>query len=185
MRQALGACLTISDVRYCMRLSDRTTGLFLVGLGVLAAYGGSRLPPVPGQPVGPNIFPLVIGIGTAICGAMIAFGIGHKFEEEAEADLAAHTDTETIAEAQRPRSFFWYLRALIPPALLLFYVYAVDLIGFIPTAATLIFIAAVALGASLRLAVPLAMLAPVGVHLIFYKLLRVPLPDGYLPMPWS
>jgi putative tricarboxylic transport membrane protein len=74
---------------------------------------------------------------------------------------------------------------LIPPALLLFYVFTVDRIGFIPTAATVVFIAAVALGASLRLAVPVAMLAPVGVHLVFYKLLRVPLPDGYLPMPWS
>ena len=168
-----------------MRLSDRTTGLFLVGLGALAAYGGSRLPPVPGQPVGPNIFPLVIGIGVALCGAMIAFGIGHKFEEEAEADLAAHTDADTVAEARRPHSFFWHLRVLIPPALLLFYVFTVDRIGFIPTAATVVFIAAVALGASLRLAIPVAMLAPVGVHLVFYKLLRVPLPDGYLPMPWS
>jgi putative tricarboxylic transport membrane protein len=170
---------------FLMRLSDRTTGLFLVGLGALAAYGGSRLPPVPGQPVGPNIFPLVIGIGVAICGAMIALGIGHKFEEEAEADLVAHTDADTIAETNRPHSIFWYLRVLIPPALLLFYVFAVDRIGFIPTAAILVFIAATALGASLRLAIPVAMLAPVGVHLVFYKLLRVPLPDGYLPMPWS
>jgi putative tricarboxylic transport membrane protein len=41
------------------------------------------------------------------------------------------------------------------------------------------------LGARLKLAVPVALLAPVGVHLVFYKLLRVPLPDGLLPMPWS
>ena len=44
-----------------MRLPDRVTGLFLVGLGTAAAYGGWLLPPVPGQPVGPNVFPLVIG----------------------------------------------------------------------------------------------------------------------------
>src|SRR5436305_1239544 len=67
-----------------MRLSDRVTGLFLVGLGAAAAYGGWRLPPVPGQPVGPNIFPLVIGIGLAICGLAIASGIGRSFEEEEE-----------------------------------------------------------------------------------------------------
>jgi len=67
-----------------MRLPDRATGLFLVGLGSLSAYGGWLLPPVPGQPVGPNVFPLVIGIGLAICGLMIAFGIGHTFEEEEE-----------------------------------------------------------------------------------------------------
>jgi putative tricarboxylic transport membrane protein len=166
-----------------MRLSNRITGLFLVGLGAVSAYAGSRLPPVPGQQVGPNVFPLVIGVGLALCGAMIAVGIGQRFEEEAEAELAAHTDHS--AEAERPRSIFWGLRALIPPGLLFFYFFVVDQIGFIPTAATVVLIASLTLGASLRLAVPLALLAPVGVHLIFYKLLRVPLPEGYLPMPWS
>jgi putative tricarboxylic transport membrane protein len=166
-----------------MRLADRFTGLFLVGLGALAAYGGSRLPPVPGQPVGPNVFPMVVGIGLSVCGLMIAIGIGHHFEEEAEADLAAHTTHSP--EEDVPHHPIWYLRALIPPALLLFYVFTVDRIGFVPTAAIMVVVTAVTLGASLRLAIPLALLAPVGVHLIFYKLLRVPLPDGWLPMPWS
>ena len=58
-----------------MRLPDRATGLFLVGLGSLAAYGGWLLPPVPGQPVGPNVFPIVIGVGAAgATGAALAFG---------------------------------------------------------------------------------------------------------------
>ena len=163
-----------------MRLPDRVTGLFLVGLGALAAYGGSRLPPVPGQQVGPNVFPMVVGIGLCLCGAMVAFGIGHRFEEEAEADLASHTDH--VAEIKH--GAFWGLRALLPPALLLSYVFVVERIGFIPTAAAIVLITALALGATLRLAIPLALLAPVGVHLIFYKLLRVPLPAGLLPMPW-
>ena len=38
-----------------------------------------------------------------------------------------------------------------------------------------------ALGARLRLAVPLAIVAPLVVHLVFSKLLRVPLPPGLLP----
>ena len=33
-------------------------------------------------------------------------------------------------------------------------------------------------------ALPLAALAPIAIHLIFSKLLRVPLPAGLLPMPW-
>ncbi len=48
----------------------------------------------------------------------------------------------------------------------------------------MVFVGALALGARLRLAVPMAVLAPVVVHLAFYKLLRVPLPDGVLPAPW-
>ena len=58
-----------------MRIPDRVSGLFLVGLGAAAAYGGWQLPPVPGQPVGPNVFPLVIGLGLALCGLAIAFVI--------------------------------------------------------------------------------------------------------------
>ncbi|NWG26319.1 MAG: tripartite tricarboxylate transporter TctB family protein [Pseudorhodoplanes sp.] len=164
-----------------MRLPDRATGLFLVGLGGLAAYGGSLLPPVPGQQVGPNVFPMVVGTGLVLCGVMIALGIGRHFEDEAEADLAMIEGGAAAPEETRP---LYRLRVLLPPALLLFYVYAVERIGFIPTAAAVVFVAALALGARLKLAIPLALLAPVAVHLVFYKLLRVPLAAGYLPMPW-
>jgi len=162
-----------------MRLPDRATGLFLVGLGTLAAYGGSLLPPVPGQPVGPNVFPIVIGVGLAICGLMIAFGIGHSFEDEEEL-----VPLEPGQEAAAPRGKFYRLRVLLPPALLLFYVGVVDRLGFILTAGLIVLITSTALGARPKLSLPLAILAPIGVHLIFYKLLRVPLPAGLIPIPW-
>jgi putative tricarboxylic transport membrane protein len=165
-----------------MRLSDRITGSFVATLGVLATYGGSQLPPVLGQDVGPSAFPMVIGIGLILCGAMIALGIGHSFEEEAEADFAAVEGPPQRAQPAAPP--IYKLRALLPPGLLLFYVYAADRLGFVPTAAVMIFAASVAFGARLRVALPLAILAPVAIHLIFYKLLRVPLPPGLLPMPW-
>lgn len=163
-----------------MQLSDRVTGLFLVVLGGAAAYGGSRLPPVPGQQIGPNVFPIVIGAGLVICGALIAFGVGRSFEDEAGAELAAHSDAEASS-----RDPWWRgLLALVPPGLLLFYVLAVDRLGFLVTAAAIVLAAAVALGARLRLAVPLAIGAPLFVHLVFSKLLRVPLPPGLVPAPW-
>ena len=155
-----------------MRVSDRISGLFLVGLGALATFGGSRLPPMPGQQIGPSVFPMVIGIGLALCGAMIAFGVGHRFEEVAEADLASHTTPEPVV-AHGP---LWGLRVLIPPALLLFYFFASEDLGFVPLS--------LVMGARLRLAVPLAIVAPVVVHFLFAKLLRVALPPGLLPMPW-
>jgi putative tricarboxylic transport membrane protein len=161
-----------------MRLPDRVTGLFLVGLGAAAAYGGWKLPPVPGQPVGPNVFPLVIGVGLALCGLAIAFGIGHSFEEEEE--IVPYEG----GEAPAPRGKLYGLRALLPPALLLFYVLVADRVGFILTAAIIVFVTATALGARWRLALPLTLLAPIAIHLIFSKLLRVPLPIGLLPMPW-
>jgi putative tricarboxylic transport membrane protein len=161
-----------------MRLPDRVTGLFLVGLGVASAYGGWQLPPVPGQPVGPNVFPLVIGTGLALCGLAIAFGIGHSFEEEEEVIPFEG------GEAPAPRGRLYGLRALLPPALLLFYVAVADRLGFILTAALIVYVTATALGARWKLSLPLAVLAPIGIHLIFSKLLRVPLPIGLLPMPW-
>jgi putative tricarboxylic transport membrane protein len=161
-----------------MHLPDRVTGLFLVGLGGWAAYGGWLLPPVPGQPVGPNVFPLVIGTGLALCGLAIAFGIGHSFEEEEEIIPFEG------GEAPAPRGKLYGLRALLPPALLLFYVAVADRLGFILTAALIVYVTATALGARLKLSLPLALLAPIVIHLIFSKLLRVPLPIGLLPMPW-
>jgi putative tricarboxylic transport membrane protein len=169
-----------------MQLSDRVTGLFMVALGGLAAYGGSRLPPVPGQQIGPDVFPLVVGIGLAICGGLIAFGVGRHYEEEAEADLAkisGQIATET-GKAGEPSAWWHGLNALVPPALLLFYVLAVDRFGFLPTAAAMVLITSLALGARLRLAIPMAIGAPLVVNLIFSKLLRVPLPSGLLPLPW-
>ncbi|MDE2378940.1 tripartite tricarboxylate transporter TctB family protein [Bradyrhizobium sp.] len=163
-----------------MRLPDSVTGSFLVVLGAAAAYGGWLLPPVPGQPVGPNVFPLVIGSGLALCGLAIVFGIGHSFEEEEELVPVE----EGQAKAAPPPGRFYGLRALLPPALLLFYVIAAERLGFIITAALIVYATSTALGARWKLALPLAALAPIGIHLIFGKLLRVPLPAGLLPMPW-
>ena len=59
-----------------------------------------------------------------------------------------------------------------------------DRLGFIITAGLIVFVTSTALGARLKLSLPLAVLAPIGIHLIFSKLLRVPLPAGLLPMPW-
>jgi putative tricarboxylic transport membrane protein len=168
-----------------MRLPDSVTGSFLVVLGTAAAYGGWLLPPVPGQPVGPNVFPVVIGIGLALCGLAIVFGIGHSFEEEEE--LIPLEDGQAAAALPpqgKLQGKLYGLRALLPPALLLFYVVAADRLGFIITAAIMVYVTTTALGAKWRLALPLAALSPFAIHLIFGKLLRVPLPAGLLPTPW-
>ena len=156
-----------------MQLSDRVTGAVLVALGGLAAWNASYLPGVPGQDVGPAAFPLVIGTGLIICGALIVFGIGQSFEAPEE-DPPAGPGPWRIGG----------LRALVPAALLLFYVFAAEPLGFLPTAAIMVLVGAFALGARPVLAVPLALIAPPLVHLAFYKLLRVPLPAGILPAPW-
>jgi putative tricarboxylic transport membrane protein len=153
-----------------VQLSDRVTGGVLMALGGASAWGGSRLPAVPGQDVGPAAFPMLIGFGLVGCGALIAFGIGQSFE--------------VPEEAEAPHSWWYGLRALVPPGLLLFYMLAVEPLGFLLTAGLMVLAGATVLGAKLRLAVPIALVAPLLVHLAFYKLLRVPLPEGLLAAPW-
>jgi putative tricarboxylic transport membrane protein len=162
-----------------MHLSDRVTGGFLVLLGALAFWGGSRLPGVPGQDVGPAVFPMVIGAGLVLCGALIALGIGRSFEAP-EPDSA-----EAVPGLAGRLGRLGPLAALLPPGLLIFYVLVVERLGFLPTAAIIVLACALALGASWRLALGMALLAPPAVHLVFYKLLRVPLPDGLLAAPWA
>ncbi|ODT21910.1 MAG: tripartite tricarboxylate transporter TctB [Hyphomicrobium sp. SCN 65-11] len=169
-----------------MQLSDRVTGLFLVALGGVAAYGGSRLPPVPGQQIGPEVFPMIVGISLAICGGLIAAGVGRRYENEAEAELVqATTQTEDAPDAAEPSPSRWReLWVLLPPVLLIFYVYVVDWLGFLPTAAAIVLVTSLALGARWRLAIPVAIGAPLVINLLFLQLLRVPLPSGLLPLPW-
>ncbi len=161
-----------------MHLSDRMTGLFLALLGALAFWGGSRLPAVPGQDVGPAVFPMVVGGGLILCGTLIALGVGRSFEEAESEPVEAH-------EGLAHRLGSWRaLAAFVPPALLLFYVLASETLGFLPTAFVIVLVASVSLGASTRLAIAMAIAAPPMIHLVFYKLLRVPLPAGLLPAPW-
>lgn len=149
-----------------MQISNRLSGSVLAALGAAAAWGGSRLPPVPGQDVGPAAFPMVIGFGLVACGVLIALGIGRSFEVE-----------------EAPEPLTW--RVLVPPGLLVFYVLAANSLGFLLTAAAMVLAAALALGARPRLALAMAIIAPPLVHLAFYKLLRVPLPAGLLAAPWA
>lgn len=156
-----------------MQLSDRASGVFLVALGAAAFWGGSRLPGVPGQDIGPAVFPMVIGGGLMACGAMIALGIGRSFE----------VPEEDVEEPGHGR--LYGLRALIPPALLLFYVLASERLGFLITAGIMVLIGSLSLRARPWLAVTMAIVAPLVIHLAFYRLLRVPLPPGILPAPWA
>ena len=164
-----------------MKISDQTSGIMLALLGAASFWGGSRLPPMPGQQVGPSVFPMVIGAGLVLLGVMIAMRWGQSFEDAAEAELAQHSErdleAERYAEARR-----WLV--LLPPGLLIFYYLISEHLGFVPTAALMIASLAFALGANRRHIIPVAIIGSIVVQLVFVKLLRVPLPPGLMPMPW-
>jgi putative tricarboxylic transport membrane protein len=163
-----------------MQVSDRVTGGVVATLGALAFHFGSKLPPVPGQQVGPSAFPMVVGASLVLCGVLIILGIGRQIEQAAEADVAAHTAPELLEPVPAWKSWL----ALLPPALVGFYALASERLGFLPTTGIMVLIGSLAFGARIKLALPLAIIAPFVINAIFYKLLRVPLPGGLLPFPW-
>jgi putative tricarboxylic transport membrane protein len=122
---------------------------------------------MPGQRFGPAWFPGMVAAGLGICGLfLVASG--------------ARQGGRWIALPQ------WvYARR---PAVgvgsvvlgLLFYILAADTLGFHLTGVVLLVIWTRVLGASWRMAVPVAVLATVAIHLSFYKALRIPLPWGLL-----
>ncbi len=162
----------------------------LLILGALTYYGGSLLPPVHGQQVGPDVFPMVIGASLAVCGLLIFLGVGRTFEEDEKVVLTADggvVEADVLEkEAHGLRAFVqqgW--KVLIPPGALFFYYFASEKLGFWITASLMILALSRSQGAKWRGAILLSLLAPVVVHLVFYKLLRVPLPEGLLKFPWA
>ena len=67
---------------------------------------------------------------------------------------------------------------------LLFYIFAADKLGFLICGSLILLTLFSTLRVRLRLALPLALVVTIGIHLVFYKLLRVPLPWGMLPPLW-
>jgi putative tricarboxylic transport membrane protein len=172
-----------------VKVSDRVTGAMLVGLGAASYWGGSLLPPVPGQQVGPNVFPMVIGAALIVCGVLIIIGIGRTFEEDEKIVTSASGEVADSDEVDPPKGRIatflaggW--KVLLPPAALFFYFLASERLGFWLTAIAMVFALAWSQGAKLRHAIALAIVAPALIHLVFYKLLRVPLPQGLLKFPW-
>lgn len=155
-----------------MKLSDRITGLLLVIVGIAAFWGGSQLPEVHGQQIGPRVFPMVVGAGLALLGVLIALHVGRRFEDEAEAEVAAHAE-HNAGDADYEHSRRWLV--LLPPGLLVFYYLVSERIGFVPTAMAMIATLALAFNARRVMIAPLALFGALFIQTVFVKLLRVPL----------
>nr|MBA2601996.1 tripartite tricarboxylate transporter TctB family protein [Acidobacteriota bacterium] len=55
-----------------MRLNDMLTGLLILVIGAMVAGYAQTFPSMPGQSVGPSLFPTVIGIGFIFLGAALS-----------------------------------------------------------------------------------------------------------------
>ncbi len=160
-----------------------------MALGVLTFYAASMLPTVAGQQIGPQVFPMVIGGALIVCGSMIMVGVGSAFEDEEkfvvseDGDLVGGDKAEKVVDRLGASGAGGW-KVIMPPMALFFYFLASEKLGFWLSAFVIILALSQTMGAKLRWSLVVSFIAPALIHLIFYKLLRVPLPTGLLAFPW-
>lgn len=152
-----------------MKLNDAVFGLLFILLGGAVLLAVQGYPKIPGQPVGPALFPGLIAAGLCVCGVLL---VARGVRLRAGQAWVAWDDW-----VRSPRH-------LVALAVLLgsivFYIVAADKLGFLLIAPVIL--AAVMLSLRVRpvAAVTIAIVATLVVHFAFYKALRVPLPWGVL-----
>ena len=157
-----------------MKINDAFWGLLLMALGATVLFAVRNYPNIPGQPVGPALFPGLIALGLCIGGAMLVW---QGWRSRTDGPWLEWEDW-----VNSPR----HTRALV--ALLgsvVFYIVVADDLGFLITAVLMMVMLFRSLQVPWRRAVFWAVVATLVVHFAFYKLLRVPLPWGVLtPLAW-
>jgi putative tricarboxylic transport membrane protein len=150
-----------------MKFNDALFGVLLIIFGAAIGWHISSYPEMSGQKFGPAVFPGMIAAGLAACGLLLALRTVRVRAPVFE--IAAWTRSPVLA------SNF----ALICAALI-FYIVAADTLGFLITGTLLLFALFRKFGVSALQAALVAPGSAIVIHLLFYKMLRVPLPWGLL-----
>ena len=157
-----------------MKLNDAVWGALFALLGAAILWHVQGFPRIPGQNVGPALFPGVLAVAMLVCGAiLIATGL------KARRGAGGATFRWAVApEWLRSRRHVLAFAVLV--ASNVFYLLVVDRLGFLLTA--FVYLAALMWVLRVRpaVAVPVALIMALAIHYAFYKLLRVPLPWGVL-----
>ena len=154
-----------------MKFNDAVLGAVFLALSIAVLVTIQAYPKIPGQSIGPAAFPGLIAFLLAGCSiALIWRGFRGK--------------TPLVAVGAWLGSPRHVQNFLIATGSLVFYVLAADKIGFLVCGTIILLALFLTLRVRPLLACVLALIVPVVIHLIFYKLLRVPLPWGVLPVLW-
>lgn len=152
-----------------MKLNDAVLGLLMIVLGAAVLVAVQDYPKIPGQPVGPALFPGLIAAGLCVAGALL---VAQGWRRRATQHWLAWDDW-----VRSPRHV---LALAVLLGSIVFYIVAANWLGFLPTAAIILLALLLVLRVRPAMAVTVAVVATALVHLGFYKLLKVPLPWGLL-----
>lgn len=150
-----------------MKLNDTLSGLLILIAGMAVVAQARTFPSMPGQSIGPALFPSLIGGGLMLCG--VALVLSRRWR--------GAPWFQTDHWVRRPRMVLNFGLVFVD---LVFYAIAVGRLGFFITALIFLSVLMLAFGVPRRRIMPLAMAVTLLIHYAFYSLLRVPLPWGVL-----
>ncbi len=146
-----------------MTSGDRIWGIVILIFGGVYLIEGFRIPEaVIGDPLGPRIFPTILGCSMAACGAY----------------LIIKPEGGGVQPILVRRSF---IQVLFLCALLLLYAIILPWLGYLPATFLLLLIAAMIMGErSFTRGLVISAVFSAGVFLLFTRVLTIPLPLGLL-----
>ncbi len=154
-----------------MKLNDAIFGAIFLALSLLVLWSVQSYPKIPGQNIGPAAFPGVAAAILAFCSVLlIVQGVRGR---------QGGTWFERGTWTRHPRQLVAFATTVGALAL---YVVASAKLGFLVTGVVMLVSLMLALQVRPRIALLVAVVATVSIHLAFYKGLRVPLPWGVLPV---
>jgi len=153
-----------------MRVNDALIGAVLLALSLAVLWHVRTFPPVPGQPYGSALFPTLAAAGLGVTAVLLIVQ-----------GLRSKTPLRQASAAERAGR----IAAAVTIAALGFYLLLSEWLGFILSAVLMLVAMLWAYGVRRKLILPLALVATVVIHTLFFKLLKVPLPWGLLaPVTW-
>ena len=156
-----------------MKLNDAIFGLVLMGLGSTVLFAIQGFPKIPGQPVGPALFPGLIATGLCVCGLLL---IVRGLRQPRQPWLVFD---DWVRSPRHVAGLLVLIGSIV------FYIVAANWLGFLPTAVIILLAMLTVLRVPPGRSLVIALVATLVVHFAFYKLLRVPLPWGLLtPYAW-
>ncbi len=157
-----------------MKLNDAVFGLLLLILGLTVLAIVQDYPKIPGQQVGPALFPGLIAVGLCV-GGLILLARGWR----------ARATAQWLVWDDWMRSPRHVLALAVLIGSVLFYILVSQWLGFLISAVLILTVLFRVLLLPMGRSVLIAVVATLVIHFAFYKLLRVPLPWGVLtPYAW-
>jgi putative tricarboxylic transport membrane protein len=151
-----------------VRTVDRAVGAAVALLGVAVFWSSRAFPNVPGQKLGASTLPGIVAAGLFACGLLLLL------RSTRAARYANATAAPAAAERVGP--------AVGIVASIVLYLVASDALGYLVVAPLSLLVALKSLRVGWGRAIGWSIVASLAVHLAFYKLLKVPLPWGVLPV---